>query len=68
MDKSYLSLLDSTINQIDAMLYEIDSFSHQPETPSEKRFDLVPISRRLKEAKKYAQESVYLSQKKLKHK
>ena len=62
----YLDLLHTTNNQIDSLLYELDSFSHQTETTIEQRFDIVPISRRLNEAKKYIQESIFLASKKKK--
>ncbi|RAP31296.1 hypothetical protein DID76_03020 [Candidatus Marinamargulisbacteria bacterium SCGC AG-414-C22] len=63
----YRQILKNTLNQVDALIYEIENFSTQSSTivPTEIRFDAVPIVRRLKEAKKLTEESLFINKKKL---
>lgn len=60
--KEYRMLLEHTQNQLDSMIYELENVSTQRVTqfPTELKFDAVPIIRRLKEAKKLAQESLFI--------
>ena len=64
--KDYLDTLNQINNQIDAMIYEIDNFTAENplKVPVEFKHDSFPIIRRLKEAKKLTQESLYNFQKK----
>ena len=63
----YRQILKNTLNQVDALIYEIENFSTQSATivPTEIRFDAVPIVRRLKEAKKLTEESLFINKKRL---
>ena len=62
----YLDTLRNINNQIDAMIYEIDNFtSENPlKIPVEFKHDSFPIIRRLKEAKKLTEESLFNYKKK----
>lgn len=60
--RDYRLLLEHTQNQLDSMIYELESVSTQTISnfPTELKFDAVPIIRRLKEAKKLTQESLFI--------
>lgn len=57
----YHQLLNTLTHQIDAMVYELETFIPQQKNAnaSELRHDVFPIIRRLKEAKKLAEESEF---------
>ena len=59
--KDYLETLNNINNQIDSMIYELDNFtSENPlKVPVEFKHDSFPIIRRLKEAKKLTEESLF---------
>ena len=59
--QDYLDTLNHINNQIDSMVYELDNFtSENPlKIPVEFKHDSFPIIRRLKEAKKLTEESLY---------
>lgn len=69
MDESlldeYRQLLEHSQNQLDTLIYELENISVQRLTtfPTELKFDAVPIIRRLKEAKKLTQESLFIHRK-----
>ena len=62
----YLDTLNQINNQIDSMLYELDNFTAENplKIPVEFKHDSFPIMRRLKEAKKLTEESLYNFQRK----
>ena len=57
----YLETLNHINNQIDSMIYELDNFTSESplKIPVEFKHDSFPIIRRLKEAKKLTEESLY---------
>jgi hypothetical protein len=61
IQKDYLDTLNQINNQIDSMLYELDNFTTENplKIPVEFKHDSFPIMRRLKEAKKLTEESLY---------
>ncbi len=66
IQKDYLETLHNINNQIDSMLYELDNFTSESplKIPVEFKHDSFPIMRRLKEAKKLTEESLFNFRKK----
>tara|TARA_Y200000002_G_C22373885_1_gene534269 strand:- start:134 stop:358 length:225 start_codon:yes stop_codon:yes gene_type:complete len=66
IQNDYLETLNNINNQIDSMIYELDNFTAESplKIPVEFKHDSFPIIRRLKEAKKLTEESLYNFQKK----
>ena len=66
IQNDYLETLNNINNQIDSMIYELDNFTTESplKIPVEFKHDSFPIIRRLKEAKKLTEESLYNFQKK----
>ena len=59
--EQYKELLNQTISQLDSLIYEIEDYtltprSHEPDF-QDLKFDAIPILRKLKDARKYAQQS-----------
>ena len=57
----YHALLEQVIQQLDSLIYEIEHLTlysaSNKEPVSELKFDAIPLIRKLKHAKKYAQQS-----------
>jgi len=60
--REYQDLLAQTINQVDTLVYELENFTTQSlkKVSVDLKFDAVPIIRRLKDAKKLAEESIFI--------
>lgn len=59
--KSYCEFLKSSISEIDAMIFHIESVPFSDLTKDEEReirFDSVPFLKKIKEAKRSAEESI----------
>jgi len=64
--KDYVQLLEDTVRQLDALIYDIESnttqnVSGQP-ISTELMFDSVPVIRKLKDARRFAIESIEIYQ------
>ena len=59
--EDYLSLLTQVVNQLDSMIYDIEDYTLNPRSRlrdfHDLKFDAIPILRKLKDARKYAQQS-----------
>jgi hypothetical protein len=59
--QNYLTLLTQTIHQLDSIIYEIEDYTMNPKSRlnhhADLKFDAIPILRKLKDARKYAQYS-----------
>ena len=57
----YLTLLNQVINQLDSIIYDIEDYTLNPKSRlkdyHDLKFDAIPILRKLKDARKYAQQS-----------
>ena len=57
----YLSLLNQVVNQLDSIIYDIEDYTLNPRSRlsgyHDLKFDAIPILRKLKDARKYAQQS-----------
>lgn len=57
----YRTLLTQVIDQLDSLIYEVEDYTLNPKsrTPEfhDLKFDAIPILRKLKDARKYAQQS-----------
>jgi len=57
----YLTLLNQVINQLDSVIYDIEDYTLNPRSRlkdyHDLKFDAIPILRKLKDARKYAQQS-----------
>ena len=57
----YLTLLNQVINQLDSIIYDIEDYTLNPKSRlkdyHDLKFDANPILRKLKDARKYAQQS-----------
>ena len=58
--KDYCQALQNVTNQLDSLMYELENFSENSlKIPSEFKHDAYPIIRRLKEAKRLTDESIF---------
>ena len=59
--EQYNELLTQTISQLDSIIYEIEDYTLNPRSRAadfqDLKFDAIPILRKLKDARKYAQQS-----------
>ena len=59
--EQYKELLTQTISQLDSLIYEIEDYTLTPRSREKDfqdlKFDAIPILRKLKDARKYAQQS-----------
>ena len=57
----YRMLLSQTVSQLDSIIYEIEDYTMNPRSRLKEfqdlKFDAIPILRKLKDARKYAQQS-----------
>lgn len=58
----YIDLLNETIRQLDATIYDIEDYTFTPRSRTDDfhdlKFDAIPILRKLKDARAYANQSV----------
>ena len=57
----YRTLLTQVVDQLDSIIYEIEDYTLNPRSRLKEfqdvKFDAIPIPRKLKDARKYAQQS-----------
>lgn len=57
----YRTLLTQVVDQLDSIIYEIEDYTLNPRSRLKEfhdlKFDAIPILRKLKDARKYAQQS-----------
>ncbi len=57
----YRTLLSQVVSQLDSLIYEIEDYTLNPRSRLKEfhdlKFDAIPILRKLKDARKYAQHS-----------
>jgi hypothetical protein len=58
----YCELLSQSVNQLDSIIYEIEDYTTNPRQRIKEcqdlKFDAIPVLRKLKDARKYALQSI----------